>query len=153
MFNLEYNETMFAEVIHDCVPAYQQAKLLEVAGAEVSIAMVEDVGMTLLGEKTEATFIVPTRGAAVQSGQTAKPTIWAAIKNEVYDLFCTKSTKYADQRKEGRVTVKQLVTIVATAVSGHFSVPLGVVVGAVTLCLMCMLKMGQNAYCEVNKPS
>lgn len=154
MFDIEFNDAVFESVVRECVPAYQQQQILAVViGAAPTMDAVEDAGMRLLGEKTTATFVVPTRGSAGSVTGTVNPTIWNAIKNEVYDLLCTKSAKYTAERKEGVSALKHLVTIVATAIGTQHSLPVGIVAGAVSLCIMCALKMTLNAYCAAHKPS
>jgi hypothetical protein len=153
MIDLQFDLNEAEAFVRELVPSYQQIQILAVVvDTDPPLALIEETGMRLVEEKGTATFIGPTKVGGAASG-TMNPAIWSAVKSQVYDLFCTDSDQYAEQRKEGVATEKNLITIVATAVAAHFSLPLGVMVGAVTLCLMCALKVGRNAYCETHKPA
>ena len=133
----------------ELVPSFQRTRVLEGLDlVDPCNADFDAIGIALTGEQENSAFMFLT-GATSRS----KTSLWAAIKGEVYDFFCTNSKKYANERKDGAVTVKNVVTILATALAGSFNLALGVVVGAVTVALMSAVKIGQNAWCEVNRPA
>jgi hypothetical protein len=152
MFEANFNPDDFDSIINEVVPSYQRGPIIElVIGDMVEMQGVDDLGMSLLGEKASASFVIPTRVGGGSTDET--PKIWPFVKKETYSLFCTDSAEYAKEREDGGSTVKNLITIVATAVAAHFSLPIGIVVGAVTLCIMTALKIGLNAYCNSNRPA
>lgn len=148
MCDLPLDVDEFRSLIGELVPAHQQSQVLsalELPGATETDF--DQLGTALTGEQSGSGFIFYT-----STGAHSKVSLWVAIKAEMYDLFCTKSNKYTAERKEGVLTVKNIVTIIATAVAASFNVALGVVTGAVTLALMCVLKVGRNAWCAINEP-
>lgn len=142
-----YSKSELINLIDELVPSYQREYVTQFANLDdVSIETLERAGTQLLGEAEPVGFVVHVKnGTGINANSSP---IWACIKGEVQELFCTESDKYAAERKEGRESVKNLVTIVATAVAAQFSLPLGVIVGAVTVCFMCALKLGVSAFCK-----
>jgi hypothetical protein len=137
--------------VRELAPKYQQDAILTVLNKlDFNEVDVDLIGMQLLGDRRPDTFVILTRNA--QGPGAEQGGMWAQLKNETYELFCTDSKKYATERKEGTATVKNLVTILATAVGGTYSLSAGVLVGAATLCVMTALKMGLNAYCQAHAP-
>lgn len=150
MDELNFDPEAFRTVAEALVPAYQMAAVL--AGIGLADATDEDfdaIGTALTGERTNAGFIFLARGGTAKDQKS----LWGAIKSETYDLLCTTSKKYADERKEGVLSIKNAVLILATAVAGQFHLAVGVVVGAVMVALMSALKVGRNAWCEINQPA
>lgn len=148
MSDLVFDAEQFRAVINEMVPSHQRNQVL----AAVDLASPTDsdfdqLGTALTGEQKDSGFLFLTSAPNTKSIST-----WGAIKTELYDYLCTTSKKYADERKEGVVTIKQLITIVATAVASTFNLAIGVIVGAVTVAVMSALKIGRNAWCTVNKP-
>lgn len=137
--------------VRELVPKFQQDTVLKVLLKDgFTEADADFAGMALLGDTPKSGFIILTKNAQGPMPQQGR--MWMQLKREAYELFCTESKKYSQERKEGAITVKNLVTILASAVGGTFSLPAGVLVGAATLCVMTALKMGLNAYCKVNAP-
>jgi hypothetical protein len=155
MFNIELEDIDIEAAVRDLVPTYQQQAILSVLNeASFDEADSDRLGMELLGEGRGASFLVPIKNPSPVQGPSGQvPSLWENVKAEVYDLFCTKSSRYASERKDGNVTVKNLITIVATAVAAHFSLPIGIIVGAATLCVMTAIKVGLNAYCKTHAPA
>lgn len=149
MFDLQYDANAFRKTIDELVPRYQQSAVLSLLEtAEAGDKDFDAIGLGLTGEKADAGFVFLTGTRAQENGQT----IWGAIKAELYDFLCTKSKKYASERKDGATTIKHVVIIIATAVSAQFHVTVGVIAGAVTVALMSALKITRNAWCEINQP-
>lgn len=147
MLELEFSAEEFRTLTLELVPSFQRNRVL--AGLDLiapSDADFDAIGTALTGEQELSTFLFLT-GAAGRS----KTSLWAAIKAEVYDFLCTNSRKYSVERKDGAVTIKNVVTILASALAGSFNLALGVVVGAVTVALMSAVKIGRNAWCEINR--
>lgn len=145
MSELTFNADEMRALIDELVPEYQRTHVL--AAMDLSTdAEFDAAGTRLTGESAETSFLFYT-GAG-----TAKGSMWAAVKAELYDLLCTSSKTYSHMRSEGAATIKNLITLIATSVAASFHVGLGVVTGAVTIALMAALKIGTNAWCMVNKP-
>lgn len=147
MSEFVFNAEEFRALTLELIPSFQRNRVL--SGLDLidpTIADFDAIGTTLTGEQANTGFIFLT-GPCSKAGTS----LWAAVKAEVYDLLCTSSKKYADERKDGASTVKHLVTIVATSIAASFHIALGVVVGAVTVALMCALKIGRNAWCEISQ--
>ncbi|WP_157128332.1 hypothetical protein [Cupriavidus sp. USMAA2-4] len=151
MLDVVYDERQLLDAVEALVPSHQRVRVISlVKEKDISEEEYESNARELLGESRPKGGIALTNADLGPSAGKAVP-VSVYIKKEIYDLFCTNSQRYRDERKEGAATVRNLITIVATAVAGNFSLPLGVVVGAVTLCLTAVLKIGTNAYCEANK--
>jgi hypothetical protein len=149
MAEFEFSDEEFRTATLELVPSFQRNQVL--AGLnliEPSDADFDAIGTGLTGEQMSSAFLFFT-GAPGKSEKS----IWAAIKTEVFDFICTNSKKYAVERKDGAATIKNVVTILATALASSFNLALGVVVGAVTVALMSAVKIGKNAWCEINRPS
>ncbi|WP_029921388.1 hypothetical protein [Nevskia soli] len=149
MSDLIYDKHEFEALINEVVPLHQQEvvlKALDIQGT--THAEFDDIGLTLTGEKRQPNLMLYT-GAPGE----VRESMWAYVKVELYDYLCTSSKKYSGERKEAGLTVKNVVTIVATAIGAHLNLALGVVTGAVIVALMSALKVGKNAWCEANKPA
>jgi hypothetical protein len=146
MSELSFNIDDFQNVISELVPAHHRAILTNALEAPLSESDFENIGLSLTGEKRNAGFIIATSPKV-----SSEKSMWLAIKNEVYDFLCTKSKTYAKERTEGGLTVKNLITIIATAIAATFHVAVGVITGAVTLALLSALKIGKNAWCKINQ--
>jgi hypothetical protein len=145
-----FDESEFRDVIADVAVSYQRTEILAMLSTPPEeFAKIDALAMSLLGEATSYGIVVPTRTSS--AGTDVNAPITSYIKRELRDLLCTNSTRYKNERKEGLSTVKNLVMIVTTAVSSHYSLPGGIVAGAVSLLLMAALKIGRNAYCEASK--
>ena len=149
MSDVEFDADEFSVVIDTLVAPHQRLLVLSALSLkDATEADFDQLGTALTGEQAVAGFLFHT-----STGTRSKSSLWAAIKSEMYDLFCTGSKKYAAERTDGVLTVKNTITVVATAVAASFNLALGVVMGAVTLALMCVLKVGRNAWCLVNQPN
>ncbi|NMM07091.1 hypothetical protein [Polaromonas sp.] len=148
MDELTFDADKFREVIADLVPAHQRIQVTSALDLkDPTEADFDRLGTALTGEQANAGFLFLT-----STGNSSGNSLWSAIKGEIYDLFCTNSTRYSGERADGLLTIKNTITVIATAVAASFHLALGVVVGAVTLALMCFLKVGRNAWCLVNHP-
>ena len=133
------------DFIRSEIPSYQRESVLEAlaltAGEQVEF---DNLGMLLTGERRQMSFVSPVgaRGAKPSSG------FWENIKKEVHDYFCTKSKKYAQERKRAEITFKEIVTILATAIAAQFSVAYGLIAGAVSVAVLSVCKIGRNAWCK-----
>lgn len=145
MPELEFKESEFKLLISEIVPSYQRDEILSALNFTDSSDF-EQLGLTLTGESYNSGFTVPTSAPT-----TSSKSMWLAIKSELYDYLCTTSKKYSNERKEAGVTLKNIITILATAIASSFSVAVGVITGAVTIALLSALKIGKNAWCGINK--
>lgn len=149
MSELIFDMQEFLNAANELVPAYQKEKILAAINSEaMDESTFDQIGLSLTGEKRDSGLVIPTSAPNAAGGS-----MWGAIKGEVYDYLCTTSRKYLKERKEAGITIKNVITILATAVASSFNIAIGVVAGAVTIALLSALKIGKNAWCEVNKPS
>ncbi|MDI3305414.1 MAG: hypothetical protein QJR04_29125, partial [Burkholderia multivorans] len=137
--------------VSDLVPKYQQSIVIGLLDdPSPSTGSIESAGMQLLGENHGIGIVFQTgAGGAAEP----KAPIWNYIQRQCYELFCTNSSAYKAEQKEGAATIKHLVTWIATAVAGHYSLPIGVVTGPVILAVTVVLKVTRNAYCDAYKPN
>lgn len=149
MSELNFNKDEFKHVIDELVPTHQKETVFSALNIEHDDFLnFDNIGLMLTGEKRESGFIYST---GVEN--KTQESMWGNIKSEVFNYLCTNSKKYSKERKEAGITLKNIVTIIATAVASHFSIAAGVIMGAVTVALMSALKIGKNAWCQANKPS
>jgi len=82
-----------------------------------------------------------------------KSSIWKQIKQEFYNLICTKDRRYSKVRSKLFATTKQLSNTAVLAVSAVIAKSIGVVVGvvsgAVAALLFALATMGLTVYCKV----
>jgi len=149
MSELSFSTDEFLEAAEELVPSYQKRKISEaINDSSLEESDYDQLGLSLTGEKRNSGLIVPT---SAPNGSTES--LWGAIKGEVYDYLCTTSRRYSKERKEAGITVKNLITILATAVASTFNIAIGVVAGAMTIALLSVLKIGKNAWCKLNEPA
>lgn len=152
MFENGLEEAEFTAVINELVPELQRPQLLNLLHDETASAgQYEALALKLLGESRSIGHIAPTGVFGGPPEGTEDRSVSFFIKREIYDFLCTNSARYKDERKEGLINVRSLVTPIATAVVSKFSFSLAVAIGPVTLLIMACLKIGTNAYCEANK--
>lgn len=149
MSDMAYNEREFLETIQALVPEYQRVLVSEGFSCS-SEAEFDAIGMKLTGEDHSPGFLLRT--GVPPSPETKGKNLLQAVKDEVHSLLCTTSKKYSSERQDGISSIKQLVTIIATALAAQFNVGVGIFVGAVTLVLMCALKMTTSAWCAIHAP-
>ena len=149
MSDLSFSTDEFLEAVEELVPSYQKRKISEaINDSSLEESDYDQLGLSLTGEKCNSGLIVPTSG---HNGSTES--LWRAIKGEVYDYLCTTSRRYSKERREAGITVKNLITILATAVASTFNIAIGVVAGGMTIALLSVLKIGKNAWCKLNEPA
>lgn len=146
MPEVKFNENDVKEFIFESVPIYNREIALSSLALEAN--ELEDLGLKLTGESTNKSFVINTG-----SGVTAGKSLWACIKKEVYEYFCTTSAKYRAERNKAEVTFKNILMILATAIASQFNLAIGVVAGAVTVAVISVFKIGKNAWCETNAPA
>lgn len=149
MSELIFDIQAFVDAANELVPDYQKSKILTAITSETTEQSAFDqIGLSLTGEKRDSGLLILTSAPNEAGGS-----MWGAIKLEVYDYLCTTSRKYLQERKEAGVTIKNVITILATAVASSFNIAIGVIAGAVTIALLSALKIGKNAWCQISKPS
>lgn len=147
MAELILDKAEFKTVIEELVPEYQRAIVLKALDLEsTSEADFDEIGLSITGEKRQSSLML--YAGVPNQGRTG---VWVHVKAELYEYLCTSSKKYTQERNEGSATLKNVITVVATAIASSFNVAVGVVVGAVTIALLSALKIGKNAWCEANK--
>lgn len=148
MSDLTFESQDLIDAVNELVPTFQKNIIIEFINSDSDDETEYDqIGLSLTGEKRETGLIVPTSAPNSSGGS-----IWGAIKSEIYEYMCTTSRKYSKERKEAGITIKQLITILATAIASSFHIAVGVITGAVTVALLSFFKIGKNAWCKVNAP-
>lgn len=148
MSELIYNQEEFIEAVDELIPEFQRKKIIEfIKSGQDNNLEYDQMGLSLTGEKRDLGLIIPTSAPSTSGGS-----LWGSIKREIYDYMCTTSRKYSKERGEAGTTIKQLITILATAIASSFHLAIGVVTGAVTIALLSALKIGKNAWCKINTP-
>lgn len=138
-----FSNADFEEAIEELVPAYQRNFLLSALGDEKFDFDV--AGLTLTGEYKSNSPVIQT--SIIAKGDS----MWGFVLNELYDFACTSSTKYKEERNEAGISLKNLISIIATSIAATYHLGLGVVTGVVTLAVMSMVKMSKNAWCAFRK--
>ncbi|TRX72579.1 hypothetical protein [Carboxylicivirga sp. M1479] len=143
---LTFQDSEIKDFINTDIPSYQRGTLLEAINANSTEADFYDViGRQLTGEGSSKTMLLNT-GPAI-----SKSSFWDKVKKEVYIFICTSDKKYKTERNLIGKNFKEVATIIATAIAGTFSLGTGVVVGIVTNILISIVKVNQNAWCELQK--
>ena len=143
MDNIEFSEDEVKLFVSEFVPSYNQSITLK--SLELESADLEELGLKLTGESGNTSFVINAG-----SGAKADKSLWACIKKEVYDYFCTKSAKYRTERNKAEITFKNILMTLATAIASQFNLAIGVVAGAVTIAVISVFKIGKNGWCEAN---
>lgn len=148
MNDLVFKKEEFVSVIEKLVPSYQKEFVLNTLEQDEKYDYENDIKQ-LIGETIPIGMIRKTSAERIKNDKS----MFTEIKKEIYDFLCTKSSKYKIERNKAGITVESIISIIATAVAGSFSIAVGVITGAVTIFLMTVLKIGKNAWCSLNQPS
>jgi hypothetical protein len=83
------------------------------------------------------------------------PQLWNEFKKEFHIFLCTKNRKYTSLRKRlsksGTNTQLAIVSSISAAVGGSFGVVAGSLIPVCAICLIAVLKMGKEAFCEAKE--
>ncbi len=148
MNDLIFKKEEFVSVIEKLVPSYQKEFVLNTLEQDEKYDYENDIKQ-LIGETIPIGMIRKTSAERIKNDKS----MFTEIKKEIYDFLCTKSSKYKIERNKSGITIENIISIIATAVAGSFSIAVGVITGAVTIFLMTVLKIGKNAWCSLNQPS
>ena len=110
-----------------------------------SIEFYNTIGRELTGE-VELDKMLLNAGPVIN-----KASFWDKVKDEVFIFICTDDKKYQTERNLIGKNFKEVVTIMATALAATFSLGAGVVIGIITNILISIVKINQNAWCELQK--
>jgi hypothetical protein len=81
------------------------------------------------------------------------PEYWIALKREFRRLVCTNDKRYlalkARLNAAGSKSQLTLVSTIAVAVSAHVGLAAGVLVPFCSLCLIALIKLGKEAFCQM----
>jgi hypothetical protein len=84
-----------------------------------------------------------------------KPKYWSALKREFRRLVCTNDKRYSTLKARlnaaGSKSQLTLVSTIAVAVSAHVGVAAGVLVPFCSLCLIALVKLGKEAFCDIQQ--
>lgn len=147
MNELIFDKEITTAVIKELIPSYQQDMVLGVLNATTEIEF-DSIGMSLTGELRPNSVVVMTSSQNPSTGGMLKE-----IKSEIYDFFCTTSKKYKDERSKSTITLNSLILVISNTISAYYHIAVGVVIGAVTVVLIGVLKIGKNAWCNLHQSS
>ncbi len=143
---LTFQDTEIKEFILAEIPSYQRDLLLKaIESNSTSNDFYDNIGQELTGENINKSMLLKT-GPAIN-----KVSFWEKVKEEVYLFICTDDKKYKTERNLIGKNFKEVATIIATAIAATFSFGTGVVIGIVTNILISIVKINQNAWCELQK--
>lgn len=74
-------------------------------------------------------------------------------KKQIYNLICTESEEYKDERLALSSNSKSFIQIAISIATTSYSVSLAVVSAAIYCILIPILKLGKNAYCSMHHVS
>lgn len=147
MLNYEKDKDIFLESIKGEVPDYQVKQISSVI-EDFDQDKAENLALNFLGESTISYTDWKLTGSQARDGEKK---VWSAIKNEIIDLICTTSEKYNAIRADfGK---KNYIKTAISAISGYILASMGiaatVTAGAISLLLFTALKIGKNAWCQL----
>jgi hypothetical protein len=91
-----------------------------------------------------------TRKAA--TSRRPSPAYWGRVRDEFHKLVCTKDPRYAALRRQlaahSGKTQTAIVSFIAAYVASILGLATGAVVPLVALCLLALLSLGRNAFCD-----
>ncbi|WP_410952551.1 hypothetical protein [Pseudomonas sp. S1(2024)] len=102
-------------------------------------------GMMLTGE------ISPQRAVVQTSIIKREDSLWLSVVDEVYDFFCTSSSKYKPERAEAGSNAKSIIAVIAASLAAKFHIAIGVATGFVTLAIIAVFKITKNAWCTLQR--
>jgi len=131
----------FEEVIDSYVPSYQRQDILKViSNGRVNEDELEDLGLTLTGEKSPEGSFIPTGS----SNNSNKGDIWGVIKKQTHQYFCTEF-----DNDNGSV-IKDAINEVLTSVLSIVCLAKDLLIAAVTVAVFSVYKIGKNTWCAMN---
>jgi hypothetical protein len=81
-----------------------------------------------------------------------QPEYWTRLKNEIHELICTDSKRYAALRrklnKKGANAQTAIVATISAGIASHLGFAAGALVPFCALCLLAIAKVGQRAFCQ-----
>jgi hypothetical protein len=90
-------------------------------------------------------------------GPAAARVYWSQVCREFRKLVCTKDRKYAAVRRKvdsaGDSAATLIVGTVSAAVAGELGTTPGLLTPFCMLCLLCLAKVGKEAFCEIGAAS
>jgi hypothetical protein len=94
-----------------------------------------------------------TRGARKSAGaRRPSPNYWGRVRDEIHKLACTSDPRYASLRREltahSGKTQTAIVGVIAAYVASVLGLATGAVVPLVAVCLIALLRVGKNAFCD-----
>ena len=85
-------------------------------------------------------------------GFGANDQLWDRLKKQFQILICAKDKEYADLRKDALEASKNGQTALVAMIAGGLGAAIGVsaaaIAPAISLLLIALIKVGQNAYCD-----
>jgi hypothetical protein len=100
-------------------------------------------------------YMRPKKAPKANKTATARrpsPTYWGRVRDEVHKLVCTSDPRYASLRRELAAHSGKSQTAIVGVISAYVASILGLATGAVVpliaLCLIALLRIGKNAFCD-----
>jgi hypothetical protein len=130
------------DILREFGPA--ESRVLKRIGSELE--SLHEFGLAMEKSRQEVAHLSARQSPGVPKG------LWHAVCKQVHELLCTKSTSYAGLRKElsrkARPLVPTLVGVISAAVAAQLGLAVGVLVPFVSLCLLAVVRVGKEAWCE-----
>lgn len=131
--------------------------LYDIATESVSNGETRDSGFAL---RLSPDITVEEFGAQINRGEIGTsyfttPMYWEQLKKEFRLLLCTEDKKYHALRKHlaktGDKSQLAVVSAISAAVAASLSVTAAALVPVCAICLIAVLKLGKEAYCQTQK--
>ena len=80
------------------------------------------------------------------------PNYWGRVRDEIHKLVCTNDLRYASLRRQLGAHSGKTQTAIVGVISAYVATVLGLAIGAVVplvaVCLIALLRLGKNAFCD-----
>jgi len=102
--------------------------------------------------------VVYRRARGRADKRDSKTGIWLRVNEEIHDLICTQSSKYAVVRKaltsrEFKASQKSLAILIAGGVAAYIGLSVAVILPFVAMALLAFIAVSRNTYCAQFSPT
>ncbi|WP_122581208.1 hypothetical protein [Pseudomonas viridiflava] len=137
----DFTEQDILEAIDELTPRFMH-NILQTALTDVDFDF-DRQGLILTGEINASTSVIRT------SVIRREDSLWLGIQDEIFDFFCTTSSKYTADRTQAEKGVKSLILLIAGAIATKFHLATAVISGMITLAVIGVFKISKNAWCKI----
>lgn len=143
---MESNDDIVMAITEN-TPSYQSNKIIDLYEKNADDQDYYNLAKKFLGEDIENSSWINTGPPSSNEG---KKSFFDCLKNEIYLLFCSDDNKYSDYRQHIDSTVSKAVGVAVGAIATALNVQTGLIAGAITCVILCIYKLGKNAWCATN---